>query len=237
VKREPTSPGARRAALACVAALLAAGCTPAVQPRAVPRPDAPMPARHAPPTPADAALERAVLAEVNRMRGDPAAYAELLDALVPLFEGNVLRRPGERVGLLTREGPAAVREAAAALRATRALPLLRPEEGLSRAARDHARDQGPRGLLSHTGTDGSTTADRASRYGRWSRRLTENLEFGSATGRYVVIALLVDDGVPGRGHRHNLLDPAVAAVGVGCGAHRQYGRMCVMVHAGEYETR
>lgn len=216
---------------------LAACGPPAPPPRAVPRPAVPLPARHEPPSPADAALERAVIAEINRLRADPAAYAEALDALLPLFDGDVLRRPGVRIGLKTREGPAAVREAAEALRATPALPALRREEGLSFAARDHARDLGPRGLATHAGTDGSTTADRAARYGQWRRRLTENLEFGSTTGRFVVIALLVDDAVPDRGHRKNLLDPMVAAVGVGCGPHKQYGRMCVIVQAGEYETR
>lgn len=217
--------------------LLLAACQAALPPRAAPRPVEPPPERTEAPAPGDASLERAVIAELNRMRSDPAGYAEVLDDLLPLFRGNVMHRPGSRVGMLTREGPAAVREAAAALRATSPLPLLRQEDGLSDAAREHARDQGPRGLTGHTGTDGSSTADRVGRHGTWLRRLSESIEFGSETGRLVVLMLTVDDGVPGRGHRRNLLDREVATVGVGCGPHARYGRMCVIVLAGEYVTR
>lgn len=221
---------------ACLAGAAGAACGPAAPPpRAVPRPATPAPPRDVPISAAYGTLERAVVAELNRLRADPPAYAEAVEALLPLFDGKVMRQPGGRVAIATVEGPPAVREAAAALRATRPLPALGVAAGLTAAARAHVRDQGARGLVGHVGTDGSSTADRASRYGRWERRLTESIEYGSATGRLVVVSLLVDDGVRDRGHRVNLLDPGVATVGVGCGPHAKYGRMCVIVKAGGYD--
>jgi hypothetical protein len=50
----------------------------------------------------------------------------------------------------------------------------------------------------------------------------------------VVVSLLVDDGVHGRGHRHNLLDPAIRFAGAACGPHQRYRTMCVMDHAGSF---
>ena len=62
------------------------------------------------------AMERALLTETNLARTNPAAYAAHLEAMLPLFDGDVIRRPGSNVGLRTNEGPAAVREAIRFLR-------------------------------------------------------------------------------------------------------------------------
>jgi uncharacterized protein YkwD len=50
----------------------------------------------------------------------------------------------------------------------------------------------------------------------------------------IVISLLVDDGVPSRGHRRNLLDKAFKFIGLSLGAHPVYRHMCVMDFAGSY---
>ena len=92
--------------------------------------------------------------------------------------------------------------------------------------------------MGHTGRDGSTPASRASRYGRWFGLITENVQYGrAATGHEVIADLIIDDGVAGRGHRRNALDPNIRVAGVSCGAHVTYGRMCVIVHAGDYAER
>ncbi len=70
-------------------------------------------------------------------------------------------------------------------------------------------------------------ADRIARYGVWLGTMSENIDYGSRTARRVVISLLVDDGVPGRGHRTNIFAPASRYAGVACGPHRTYGVMCV----------
>jgi uncharacterized protein YkwD len=52
-----------------------------------------------------------------------------------------------------------------------------------------------------------------------------------------VQGLLIDDGVADRGHRRNLLDPAVRVAGIACGRHAAYGTMCVIDLAGGYAER
>ncbi len=181
-------------------------------------------------------LARDIHAETNAVRRDPSGYAEHLERMLPRFDGNVLRRPG-RPYLRTDEGPAAVREAIAALKARRGISPLRWSEGLAAAAADHVRDQGPIGGLEHRGTDRSDPARRASRYGRWIRGVAENIAYGENPARAVVIQLLVDDGVPDRGHRDNILDPRWGAAGVACGPHRGYQQICVMDYAVKYVER
>jgi len=182
-------------------------------------------------------LEAEIITEMNRARTDPAAYATHLENLLPFFDGDVLRVPG-KPAIRTREGARAVREAIAALRATPPMGALALARGLARAARDHAEDQGPRGGIGHTGSNGSTMADRVSRYGAWDVAVSENIAYGSSTARDVVVDLLVDDGVAGRGHRRNILNPRSRHAGAGCARHTGYRIVCVIDYAAEYrDTR
>ncbi|HRN53059.1 MAG TPA: hypothetical protein PK788_06150, partial [Gemmatimonadaceae bacterium] len=142
----------------CFAAVLAAALSPAV------------PAAQQP-----SAFEREILDQTNRARTDPAGFARDLEAMLPHFDGTVLRRPGQRVGLQTNEGPAAVREAIRFLRAQAPIAPLTWEDGLWRAAGDHVRDQGPRGSTGHSGNDGSSMGQRISRYGQWQSTAAENI--------------------------------------------------------------
>jgi uncharacterized protein YkwD len=174
--------------------------------------------------------------ETNLVRRDPAAYAKHLEAMLPRFEGRKLERPG-RPTLRTEEGAAAVREAIAALRARQPMQQLRWSKGLAGAAADHVKDQGPIGGLEHRGTDGSNPARRAERRGRWVTAMAENIAFGDNPARQVVIQLLVDDGVPDRGHRDNILDGRWGAEGAACGPHRDYRQICVMDYAVRYMER
>ncbi len=181
-------------------------------------------------------LAREIHAETNEVRRDPPAYAEHLERLLPRFDGTLLERPG-RPHLRTEEGAAAVQEAIAALKARRPAPPLRWSEGLAAAAADHVRDQGPIGGLEHEGTDHSDPARRASRYGRWILGIAENIAYGDNPAREVVVQLLVDDGVPDRGHRDNILHPEWGVGGVACGPHSLYQQMCVMDYATRYVER
>jgi uncharacterized protein YkwD len=192
--------------------------------------------RSAPAEPDWHRLARGVAEETNLLRRDPRSYARHLEALLPRFDGLVLERPG-RPFLRTEEGAPAVREAIAALRATRPLSALRWSPGLARAASDHVRDLGPAGGLEHRGTDGSRPAQRMGRYGQWRGAVAENIAFGENPARQVVVQLLIDDGVRPRGHRATLLDPGWGTAGVACGRHRDYGQVCVMDYAVGYVER
>ena len=179
-------------------------------------------------------LEAELLVELNRARTNPRAYAKYLEERLAWFDGKVMREPGRRIAVETREGAAAVREAIAVLRRMRPQPPVAVSRGMSAGARDHVRDQGRTGATGHTGRDGSGAAERVARYGSWRESLSENIAYGPPTARDVIIGLIVDDGVPARGHRVNLFDPGIRVVGLSCGAHSRFRRMCVIVHANGY---
>ena len=178
--------------------------------------------------------ERQVVLEINKARTDPAEFAKRY--LVPLrsyFRGKLFQVPGE-TALSTNEGIAPLDECIRELQQTRPLLPLDPRKGLSLAAHDHAKDQAATGATGHTGKDGSTAASRINRYGKWDRAAGENIDYGNGGARMIVISLLVDDGVPSRGHRRNLLDKAFTLIGVAVGPHPVYRHMCVMDFAGAY---
>jgi uncharacterized protein YkwD len=183
-----------------------------------------------------ARLEAEVVDEFNRFRASPAHYAALIEATLPQYQG-VLRVMPDGVRIMTAEGPSAVVEAARELRRLGPLPLSTRSPELDAAARDHARDQARTGATGHDGSDGSTAGARVSRYGEWSVTLGENIAYGRHTGREVLMALLVDDGVRGRGHRTILAVTLLRRLGVGCDAHPTYGTVCVLDHAGEIKPR
>ncbi len=178
--------------------------------------------------------ERRLIVEINMVRTDPREYAQrFLVPLRPYYHGTLMERPGETT-VATREGIRALDACIKDLqRATPVLPLS-PKKGLTLAARDLARDQAKTGAMGHTGSDGSTDVDRINRYGRWDICAGENIDYGHQDARRIVISLLIDDGVPSRGHRRNLLDAAFRFVGVCIGLHPVYGHMCVMDFAGSY---
>lgn len=182
-------------------------------------------------------VEAAVVEEVNLVRSDPARYART--CLVPLrsyYRGRLLCYPG-KIPVATTEGVAALDECIRVLQRSRPVATLSPSGGLSKAARDHALDQGRTGKTGHEGSDGSSMLERIERYGTWEGAAGENISYGFTDAREIVAALLIDDGVPSRGHRRNLLEGRFTRVGVGTGPHRVYRGMCVIDFAGGYTSR
>jgi len=69
---------------------------------------------------------------------------------------------------------------------------------------------------------------RIQRYRPRFRTAAENIQYGAESAESVVMHLLIDDGVPDRGHRRNILEPAFNAAGAACGPHATMGEMCVI---------
>ncbi len=180
------------------------------------------------------ALEKQVLREMNLARARPAGYAGSLEELRKYFKGTRFKRPRE-TAVQTQEGVNAVDDAIAYLKMIEPVEALTPSPGMSQAAKDHVRDQGPKGSLGHQGSDGSGMSERVRRYGNWRGKIAENISYGHADAREVVIQLIIDDGNPDRGHRETLFDPDHRVVGVACGHHAQYRAMCVTTFATGYE--
>jgi uncharacterized protein YkwD len=179
--------------------------------------------------------EKDVILEMNKVRSNPQRYAEMyIKPLFGYFNGLLYTVPGA-VPIRTQEGRKAAEECYAVLMKAESIPILYPREGLSLAAKDHAGDQGRSGQTGHTGGDGSSPEDRAKRYGNGAL-LGENIAYGFETGRDIVVQLLIDDGVPSRGHRDNIMNRGFNCAGVSIGPHRVYRYMCPTVFAGSYVT-
>ena len=63
------------------------------------------------------------------------------------------------------------------------------------------------------------------------RYVAEVITYGSRTAADVVRQLVVDDGVPDRGHRTILFDPEFRFAGVACAPHPEYREACVVALA------
>lgn len=179
------------------------------------------------------ALENEIVQEINLARQNPKKYAFFLEQLKPYYVGRFIKRPDEP-SILTEEGVSAVDEAIRFLKSAKPLAPLEYSKGMSRAAMDHVRDQGRKGTLGHRGSDGSQPGDRVNRYGAWRWTVGENISYGRENARDIVMGLIIDDGVPGRGHRDNIFNSRYCFIGVACGQHKTFDVMCVITFAGEF---
>ena len=157
-----------------------------------------------------------VLAEMNLARTSPQHYAQLL---------------AERMGgTRSPESNRALAEAVSFLQKARPLPPLDFSNGLMRSAQQHVVSQGAGGGIGH-----GSFSRRVSSYGQWSGGAGENISYGHADARGIVAQLIIDQGVPGRGHRKNIFSRTFGVAGIACGSHARFGSMCVIDFAGGYQ--
>jgi uncharacterized protein YkwD len=175
-------------------------------------------------------FEDAVLAELNRVRAQPQAYARELrrEAFLPARYADDPAEPAE-------EDAAAVDDAIDFLMRQRPLPPLAPDGRLAAAARAHVAAQSDTGEVGH-GPPGAF-GRRLEAQGVFAGLAAESISYGEPDPREVVRQLVVDSGVPDRGHRKDLLSGGFRAAGVGCGRHATYGSMCVIDLAGAIVQR
>lgn len=181
------------------------------------------------------AVEREMIYEINRVRSNPGSYIQYLqpllnDAKIKLKDfGNGHKnysltftsstKNGEEIRTVdttwhytNAEEVKAISTLIDELKKLKPLSVLKPDSGIYLAAKKHATDQHKhQWQLMHTGSDGSDPWDRIITFSPTMSFGNENIAGNSKkiiTARDIVIQLLIDDGIPGYGHRYNLLDPA-----------------------------
>lgn len=112
-----------------------------------------------------------------------------------------------------------------AARQGQGLPPLRADTRLMQAAQGHACDLAPHGEMTHRGSDGSNSADRASRAGFRTCLTAENLAWGFPRAEQIVSGWMGSAG-----HRRNILLDRVSHYGAGV-ADGPRGTIWVMVYA------
>jgi uncharacterized protein YkwD len=170
-----------------------------------------------------------MLAETNLARTAPQRYAGYLLALRRQYQGMSYLMPGSaNTFVMTSEGVAALDEAIRFLENQPPLHALSWSQGLAESAGDLVRDEGGSGEVGHTGRQSGGVQQRIERHGTWFSRIAENIGYGPDTARLMTMQLIIDDGVPDRGHRRNMFTPAFRVAGAACGPHPGYRTMCVM---------
>lgn len=181
-------------------------------------------------------IESQVIAETNKVRTNPKSYIPIIESYRKRFQGNKVKI-GNNTFLVTQEGIKAVSEALSFLKSQRPMGALSASRGMSLGAKDHVKDQGPKGSTGHNGSNGSSPFSRISKYGKWQTTAGENISYGPATAQDIVMQLIIDDGVPDRGHRKNIFNPNFKVSGVSFGNHAKYRKMCVITYAGGFQDK
>ena len=168
----------------------------------------------------------------NKLRTDPSSFVPVLEARLKLLDGDVLKVPG-KIDLQTNEGAKSINEAIEFLKTAEPRPALTMSKALQKAAEDHAKDHETNGIIGHVGTDGSQIKDRIERYCKWEATLGENCAYlEPETGQDFIVQLVIDDGVPSRGHRNNIFKEKYLFVGIAVAGHPQSGKACVLDYTG-----
>jgi uncharacterized protein YkwD len=177
--------------------------------------------------------EKEMIYEINHVRSNPRSYLQYINPLLEKAEKTLKEngKGGKNYSLtfttttvngksqqeidttwhyMNEEEVKALRTLTDDLKKLKSLSVLLPDSGIYRAAKKHAVDQHKHDWnLMHTGSDGSDPWDRITKFSPSMSFGNENIaaQSGSPTPREIVIQLLVDSGIPGYGHRYNLLDP------------------------------
>ena len=172
-------------------------------------------------------VEQGIIDEINLMRLNPKAYAEkYIHPRRKNFKGK--RYLTSPINIRTNEGERAVIECVRAMSRTAPMQTMNFYKPLYNLAHEQMILQGKTSQTGHSTPDGRSFSQRCSEHLPRDVAAAENISYGEETPREIVIQLLIDDGVPSRGHRINLLGSQYNAVGVAVGKHKKYESMCVM---------
>lgn len=181
-------------------------------------------------------LSKDSFSEINLVRTNPYLFIFPLEQMAKLFSGDVLHIPGE-IPLKTKEGVSAVYDCIEFLKQVKPVSSLDWSEEMARACQDLADDIGPKNIVGHIGSDGLNMSKRLEKYGEWSGSIAENIDFGSKTGKNVVLSGIIDDGDSSRGYRKNLFNPKFRSIGIGAARHGAYGTCVVINYAETYNRK
>lgn len=153
-------------------------------------------------------LAKKIIAELNRVRTDPQAYADWLESQKQHYQGMILNFPGEQ-SVRTNRGLRTLNEAIAFVRAQQPLPALTDSEELLTNAADQVEAIINQQRLDHH---------------------TNNLVYNRVTPEAIVMQLVVDDGFPDRRHRLAVFQEDYQHTGIVCQEIEVYNQICAIAY-------
>lgn len=173
--------------------------------------------------------EKALLAEVNLARTNPTKYANTrLTALLKTFKSDGYTQVIEKRSIMQYNGKAEVQSAIAAMKKMKPRKALKWHSGLWKAAKSHCKDLGPKGMFSHSSSNGEACATRIKRIAGKSYS-GECISSGFGEARNVVTQLIVDYGYMGtKPHRDIIMSTNYTLMGGAIGQHSIYKYMSTL---------
>ena len=149
--------------------------------------------------------EKQMIDEVNLLRQNPSGYIPFVQEYIKSMEDEI--KNDASMSTMYSDELSTAYELIDVLKVTDPLSVLRPHEGVYDAASIHGKDLRENTQFGHVGSDGSYPWDRIVKFAPDLSDGNENLVGGPYEIRQAVLLLLVDSGIPDRGHRKTLLNP------------------------------
>jgi hypothetical protein len=132
----------------------------------------------------------------------------------PLFEKTFLKHYIE-LRHFTVEGDHYLTTLIAELKKATPAPILKPDADLLKASSFHARDLADHNIFQHESSDGTSFSTRLTRFKASRGSSGENCQAGYSTPLDVFMDLLIDSGIPSKGHRYNIMNAGYGKIGIG----------------------
>ena len=141
--------------------------------------------------------EKAMIKEINLIRSNPSAYTYVVESYIRQLENT--NDSKYRAEIMTAY------ELIKVLKQTPKLSILIPNLNIYNAAKKHGKEATIIDTLRHIGLDGSMPWDRIMAADASMQDGNKNIVGGLQDIRRMVLTLLIDTGIEGRGHRRNIL--------------------------------
>ena len=171
-----------------------------------------------------------IFREQNEVRKNPQSYIEKLQNSLKYYRDNILYKDYENP-IKTSEGAEAVQDAINFLKNQKPVQELVYSKDIGLSCKDLIDDIGPKGLVTHEGTEMKNIYNRLEQYCDWDGVIAENIDFGFKIPENIVMNMIIDDGDENRYQRLNLFYPEFKYVGIAVGPHKEFEFCTVIEYA------
>jgi hypothetical protein len=152
--------------------------------------------------------EKYIVFYINLLRANPKLFKE---TYVSYFEDSLIIKNRQFLSSLKVD-----------LSKAKPMNMLELEYRLYEEAKKHANEMGKTGKTGHESVLGVSYVERVRHLTQTYKKVYENCQYGYKRGIYVVMDLLIDDGIENLSHRKSLIDENMRYLGVSIQTHAKY---------------